>query len=212
MKICQQKGGMVMGKSEDGICRITPLSNTSPVGSGEALGNRPGNRLDTGGGKHVRAGNAPGAHHGKFPRFTPRHEMYVFHQGVGRVLDISMGGVSFSYIADNHPVEEPPMEGILFTHNGQHIQGVPFEIVADAVCSRFFSSDYFVRERQVRFGELSEVQIRRLESFILTNAHIPQFSYDTRYTEYKSVYVTSGLPSFDRKTRTREENADVRLV
>jgi hypothetical protein len=138
--------------------------------------------------------------------------MYVFHQGVGRVLDISMGGVSFSYIADNQPVEELPVEGILFTHNGQHIQGVPFEIVADAVCSRFFSSDYFVRERQVRFGDLSEDQIRQLESFILTNAHIPQFSYDTRYTEYKSVYATSGLSSFERKVRTREENADVRLA
>ena len=201
-----------MGKSEDGLCRITPLRNASPGKSGQAPGDRPGNRLDTGGGRHIQAGNMPGEHHGKFPRFTPRQEMYVFHQGVGRVLDISMGGVSFSYIADNQPVEELPVEGILFTHSGQHIQGVPFEIVADAVCSRFFSSDYFVRERQVRFGDLSEDQIRQLESFILTNAHIPQFSYDTRYTEYKSVYATSGLSFFERKVRTREENADVRLA
>jgi len=138
--------------------------------------------------------------------------MYVFHQGVGRVLDISMGGVSFSYIADSHPVEELPAEGILFTHNGQHIQGIPFEIVADEVCSRFFSSDYFIRERRVRFGELSEAQIRQLESFILHNAHIPQFSYDTRYTEYKTVYAPAGLPSFDRKARAMEASADVRLA
>jgi len=138
--------------------------------------------------------------------------MYAFHQGVGRVLDISMGGVSFSYIAGNHPPEEPSKEGILFTHGGQHIQGIPFEIVADEVCSRFFSSDYFVRKRQVRFGELSKSQVRQLESFILNNAHIPQCSYDTRYTEYRSVYAAAGPSSCDRNARAREENADVRLV
>ena len=201
-----------MGKSEDAICRIPPQRNTSPVKNGEVLANQPGNWLDTGGGKSVHASNAPGGHHGKFPRFTPRQEMYVFHQGVGRVLDISMGGVSFSYIADSHPSEELPREGILFTHSGQHIQGIPFEIMADDVCSRFFSSDYFVMERRVRFGELSEAQIRQLESFILNNAHIPQFSYDTRYTEYKSVYAPVGLASFDRKARAMEANADVRLA
>jgi len=202
-----------MGKSEDAICRIAPSrSNASPVKSGETPGIRPGNWLDTGGGKHAHANNAPGEHHGKFPRFTPRQEMYVFHQGVGRVLDISMGGVSFSYIADNHPPEELPTEGILFTHSGQHIQGIPFEIVADEVCSRFFLSDYFVRERRVRFGELSEQQVRQLESFILNNAHIPQFSYDTRYTEYKSVYAPGGLTSTDRKVGAMEDRSDVRLA
>jgi len=200
-----------MGKSEDAICRIAPQRNASPIKSEEALANRSENWLDTGGGKPVHTSNAPGEHHGKFPRFTPRQEMYVFHQGVGRVLDISMGGVSFSYIADNHPPEELPREGILFTHSGQHIQGIPFEIMADAVCSRFFSSDYFVMERRVRFGELSEAQIRQLESFILNNAHIPQCSYDTRYTEYKSVYAPAGLASLSKKARAME-NADVRLA
>ena len=201
-----------MGKSEDAICRIAPVRNAFSFTSGETPGNRQGNWLDTGGGKQAQASNAPGEHHGKFPRFTPRQEMYVFHQGVGRVLDISMGGVSFSYIADTQSPGELPAEGILFTHSGQHIQGIPFEIVADAVCARFFASDYFVRERRVRFGELSEEQIRQLESFILTNAHIPQFSYDTRYTEYKSVYAASGVSSFGRKARAREEHADVRLA
>ena len=201
-----------MGKSENAICRITPLRDASPLRSEKVPGKRAGNWLDTGGGKHVQASNAPEEHHGKFPRFTPRQEMYVFHQGVGRVLDISMGGVSFSYIADNPPPEELPREGILFTHSGQHIQGVPFEIMADEVCSRFFSSDYFVMERRVRFGALSEVQVRQLESFILNNAHIPQCSYDTRYAEYKSVYAPAGLSSFDGKARTMKDNAEARLA
>ncbi len=201
-----------MGKSENGICRIAPFHNTSSVRSGEAPGIRTGNWLDTGGGKHAHANNAPGEHHGKFPRFTPRQEMYVFHQGVGRVLDISMGGVSFSYIADNNSPEDLPKEGILFTHTGQHIQGISFEIVGDDVHSRFFLSDYFVRERRVRFGELSEQQVRQLESFILNNAHIPQFSYDTRYAEYKSVYAPVGPISTDRKVQAMEDRLDVRLA
>lgn len=200
-----------MGKSEDGICRIAPQGNASPRKGGEVPGNRSGTWLNAGCGNLVQTGNAPDEHHGKFPRFTPRQEMYVFHQGVGRVLDISMGGVSFSYIADNPPPAELPGEGILFTHNGQHVQGVPFEILADDVCSRFLSSDYFVRERRIRFGELSEVQVRQLESFILNNAHIPQFSYDTRYTEYKSVYATGRPYPSERKARGME-TADVRLA
>ncbi|MBU4176210.1 MAG: hypothetical protein ACYC0O_08190 [Desulfurivibrionaceae bacterium] len=201
-----------MGKSEDGICRIAPVGNASPRKSGEVPGNRSGTRLNAGGGNLVQTGDAPGEHHGKFPRFTPRQEMYVFHQGVGRVLDISMGGVSFSYIADTLPPAELPEAGILFTHTGQHVQGVPFEIIADEVCSRFLSSDYFVRERRIRFGELSGEQVRQLESFILNNAHIPQFSYDTRYTEYKSVYAAGGHHSCDRKAWAREGNPDVRLA
>ncbi|MDP2756122.1 MAG: hypothetical protein Q8O45_00715 [Desulfurivibrionaceae bacterium] len=201
-----------MGKSEDGICRIAPVGNASPRKSGEVPGNRSGTRLNAGGGNLVQTGDAPGEHHGKFPRFTPRQEMYVFHQGVGRVLDISMGGVSFSYIADTLPPAELPEAGILFTHTGQHVQGVPFEIIADEVCSRFLSSDYFVRERRIRFGELSGEQVRQLESFILNNAHIPQFSYDTRYTEYKSVYAAVGHHSCDRKAWAREGNPDVRLA
>ncbi len=201
-----------MGKLEDGLCRITPQRNASPMKNGEAPENRPGTWFNAGGGNLVQAGNVPGEHHGKFPRFTPRREMYVFHQGVGRVLDISMGGVSFSYIAGNPPPAELPEEGILFTHNGEHVQGVPFEIMADDVCSRFLSSGYFVRERRIRFGELSGEQIRQLESFILNNAHIPQFSYDTRYTEYKSVYAAGGRPSFDRTPWAREGNPDVRLA
>lgn len=200
-----------MGKSEDTICRIDPVRNTSPVRNGEVSGSRQGDWFNAGRDKHVCAGDIQAAHHGKFPRFTPRLEMYVFHQGVGRVLDISMGGVSFSYIADNHPPEELPKEGILFTHNGQHIQGIPFEIMGDDVYSRFFSSEYFVKERRVRFGELTVAQVRQLESFILNNAHIPQFSYDTRYMEYKTVYAPSGMISVNRKMRSMEGNGDVRL-
>jgi len=151
---------------------------------------------------------------GKFPRFTPCQEMYVFHNEVGRVLDISMDGVSFTYIADNLPPKNFLAEGMLFTHSGKHIQEIPFEIMSDHIHGRFFSSGYFIRERQIRFGELSADLVKQMECFILENAHIPQLSYDARYLAYKSVYTATGAADFDGtvRERTSKDNADVQLA
>ena len=200
-----------MGKSNCAVCSMASGRNALSSKSGEAVETGSGNWLDTGGGRQAHAADTAGEHHGKFPRFTPRLEMYVFHHGVGRVLEISMGGVSFSYIADTPPPEELPTEGILFTHSGRHVSEIPFEIMGDEVYSRFFSSEYFVRQRQVRFGELSEAQIRQLENFLLNNAHIPQCSYDTRYAEYKTVYAPPRQPVVDRQPRPMEAGTDVRM-
>lgn len=151
---------------------------------------------------------------GKFPRFTPCQEMYVFHNEVGRVLDISMDGVSFTYIADNLPPKEFPPAGTLFTHGGKHIQEIPFEPISDHVHGRFFSSGYFIRERRVSFGELSADLVKQLECFILENAHIPQLSYDARYLAYKSVYASNGAANFDNTVQERvlKDNANVQLA
>lgn len=126
-----------------------------------------------------------------FPRFTPCRDMYVFHNEIGMVLDIGMDGLSFVYVADNDPPETFPAEGMVFSSDGRHIQGIPFEIVSDHMQSRFFSSDYFVRERRIRFGELSIGLVTQLECFILKYAHIPQLSFDTRYVAHKSVYASA---------------------
>lgn len=150
----------------------------------------------------------------KFPRFTPCQEMYVFHNEVGRVLDISMDGVAFTYIADHQPPQEFPAEGILFTHGGKHIQKIPFEIISDHIHGHFFLSDYFIRERRIRFGELSPDLVKQMECFILENAHIPQLSYDARYLAYKSVYAATGAANFDNTVQERvlENNTDVQLT
>jgi len=156
----------------------------------------------------------PEERHGKFPRFTPFLEMYVFHNVVGRVLDISMEGVSFTYIADHHPPEKFPAAGVLFTHVGKHIQEIPFKVISDHMHGQFFLSDYFIRERQIRFGELSAGLVKQLECFILENAHIPQLSYDARYLAYKSVYAPTGAADLDATVgeRISEDHTDVQLA
>jgi len=153
--------------------------------------------------KNPRITTQPQDSLGKCPRFTPCHEMHVFHNEVGRVLDISMDGVSFTYIAGLHQPENFPATGMLFTHGGKHIQGIPFEVISDHVHGPFFSSDYFIRERQIRFGDLSVALIGQMECFILENAHIPQLSYDARYLAYKSVYTAAGAADRGGKTRER---------
>ena len=150
----------------------------------------------------------------KFPRFTPHQEMYVFHNEVGRVLEIGMDGVTFTYIADNRPPEEFPPEGMLFTIGGTYIHEIPFERISDHIHGNFFLSDYFIRERQICFGELSADLSRQLECFILENAHIPQLSYDARYHAYKSVYASSRAAAFDSTAQERasEDNTDLQLA
>ncbi len=151
--------------------------------------------------------------YGKFPKFTPCQEMYVFHNEVGRVLEISMDGVSFTYIADDRPLKEFLPEGMLFTHGGKYIHDIPFERISDHVHGRFFPSDY-IRERRVRFGELSAGLVKQLECFILENAHIPQLSYDARYMAYKSVYASTGPANFDNTVRERvsDDSTDLQLA
>ncbi|MCX5863938.1 MAG: hypothetical protein NTW42_02550 [Deltaproteobacteria bacterium] len=153
-------------------------------------------------------------HCGKFPRFTPNQEMYVFHNEVGRVLDISMDGVTFTYIADNRPTKEFPPEGMLFTVGGTYIHEIPFERISDHVHGNFFSSGYFIRERRICFGELSTDLVKQLECFILENAHIPQLSYDARYLAYKSVYAATESANFDNTVQERvlENNTDIPLA
>lgn len=148
---------------------------------------------------------------GKCPRFTPCQEMYVFHNEVGRVLEISMDGLSFMYIAGNLPPTEFTSAGTLFTHGGKHIQEIPFEPISDHIHGHFFSSEYFIRERRVRFGELCADLVKQLECFILENAHIPQLSYDARYLAYKSVYAFQGVASFDNTVRERMPNHNADL-
>lgn len=151
----------------------------------------------------------------KFPQFTPDQEMYVFHNEVGRVLDISMGGVTFTYIADNRPPEDFPPEGMLFTTDGTYIHDIPFARISDHVHGCFFSDGYCTRERRIRFGALSPELARQLEGFILENAHIPQRSHAARHLAYTPDYVTTGGATHcapPQQGRRTEHNSDVQLA
>lgn len=124
-----------------------------------------------------------------YPRFTPRREVYVLHREFGRLAEISMGGIRFTYFDQAFFSTEPPAMGMLFTNTDDYLDEIPFHVVSDKMVSHLFASKYFLKERRIRFGELSANQVRTLERFILKNAHIPQLSFDARYADYKSIHT-----------------------
>ena len=112
----------------------------------------------------------------KFPRFSPRHKLYVLHRELGRVVNLGMGGLCFTYFDDPNRQSPLPQEGLLVTADNHYLEGLPFEVIADLVVIPHYHGKYRVRKRCVRFGELEDEQVEKLENFILENAHIPQLS------------------------------------
>ncbi|MEW6500861.1 MAG: hypothetical protein ACOY8P_11555 [Thermodesulfobacteriota bacterium] len=125
-----------------------------------------------------------------YPSFAPSREMYVLHREFGRIAEIGMGGLRFTYFNQAFFAAEPPGEGVLFTANNDYLDGIPFRILSDRAVSLFFASKYFIKERRIRFGALTAKQTCALEQFILRNAHIPQLSYDARYADYRPLHAT----------------------
>ncbi|MCB2183791.1 MAG: hypothetical protein KQH63_17315 [Desulfobulbaceae bacterium] len=115
----------------------------------------------------------------RFPRFSPKKEMYVLHYNFGKVIDIGMGGILFNYVDKDYLNEKPPERGILFGLNEDYMDEIPFETISDSIISKSASSKPVIKQRRILFGDLTDSQIRMLEQFIIANARIPQLTYDT---------------------------------
>jgi hypothetical protein len=123
---------------------------------------------------------APEPHSG-YPFFTPRREIYVLHGELGRIVDISMGGIRFTYSATDHLPSVPPVRGMLFTNIDDYLDEIPLHVLSDKTVFHLLDSEYLLKERRARFGELTNNLIRRLERFILKNLHIPTLSREERH-------------------------------
>jgi len=82
---------------------------------------------------------------------------------IGHIVDISMGGLAFHYIADGDQINGACELEIYLAHNGFHMSEVPFNTVSDFMLpSEFPISTIVMRRRGVQFGELSEQQVSQL--------------------------------------------------
>jgi len=110
----------------------------------------------------------------KYPRFQSTKEMYVFHYNFGKILEIGMGGILFSYVQkqDNNIKNMPT--GTLFDAENRYIDDIPFQVVYDSVVSDSPSSKLIIKKRCITFGDLTESQSKSLESFILENINMTQ--------------------------------------
>ena len=117
----------------------------------------------------------------KHPRFKPMKMIYVFHCDFGKVLDISMGGLVFTYIYDKeNSNEQIPEKGVLFfscEDKDNYIDSMPFDTVSDlAVSKPNLKNSWSTRQRRISFGKLSENQTEKLERLILKHINIPQLA------------------------------------
>lgn len=87
---------------------------------------------------------------------------------LGQIVDISMGGLSFRYIAKTSTMDETSNElDIFLSRDDFYLEKVPFEKVSDDV-SVYDSPFSIIKMRRfsVKFGSLTSEQKHQLERFL----------------------------------------------
>jgi c-di-GMP-binding flagellar brake protein YcgR len=84
----------------------------------------------------------------------------------GPVLDLSMGGLAFTYMSEEKPPNGLFELEIILPEQAFHLQGVPFSTISDFVREDVPSGYVTVRRCGVQFGELTDRQKHQLEYFI----------------------------------------------
>ena len=85
---------------------------------------------------------------------------------IGQVMDISMGGLAFSYVAGEDQPNRSYELGILLAEHSFHLTKIPFETIWDKEVEQLPSSTLKVRRCGVQFGELAPHHISQLEYFV----------------------------------------------
>ena len=86
---------------------------------------------------------------------------------IGRIIDISMGGMAIEYENSDEWADTPQELGILFGDDDFYLDKIQFETVFDKSISFSFTE---TRRRGIKFGQLSPVQDSQIKSFINTIA------------------------------------------
>ena len=87
---------------------------------------------------------------------------------LGQIIDISCGGLSFRYMDNGMIEEEEDLLTILSTDQQFYLVNIPFQTVSDfALVDIPTFSSIIMRRRCVRFGNLDDDQVRRLDELVL---------------------------------------------
>jgi len=94
---------------------------------------------------------------------------------VGRVKDISMGGLSFEHIYDEDPEGDPSQREVSLWVDNYSMVNIPCRVVYDIPISDppeydYLSIHFKTRRCGVQFGKLTENQEAQLNSFLKTHA------------------------------------------
>ncbi len=93
---------------------------------------------------------------------------------IGRITDISIGGMAFEYEHSEDWNDAPRELSILFGDDDFYLEKIQFETISDIIISFSFTE---TRRRGIKFGDLTASQKKQLEVFVKTIA--PDSSQDT---------------------------------
>ena len=85
---------------------------------------------------------------------------------VGQIVDMSMGGLAFSYIAEQEPSNGSFELCIFLADSSFHLRKIPFETISDLETDEVPFSSITMKRSGVQFGELTPNQISQLKYFI----------------------------------------------
>ncbi len=86
--------------------------------------------------------------------------------GVGRLIDISMGGLTFDYVTRKAPSIEATELDIFLTDSDFRLYEFPCQSVWDLITYEIPTTAVHKRRCGVQFGELTQSQVFQLEHFI----------------------------------------------
>ena len=97
---------------------------------------------------------------GAFVAFRPRDTR------LGEIIDISMGGLAFRYLATKEPSNGSCKLKIFLTEGDSYLNDVLFETITDFGTYEIPFTSITMRRSGVQFGELSHNQMSRLQHFV----------------------------------------------
>jgi hypothetical protein len=86
--------------------------------------------------------------------------------GVGRLIDISIGGLSFDYVTTQEPSGEPTELEIFVTDSAFRLYKIPCKTITDFKTFEIPHTRSHRRRSGVQFGVLTESQKSQIEYFI----------------------------------------------
>lgn len=101
------------------------------------------------------------------PRFSPKGCIFVADQKIGRIVNISNGGMAFYYADREAWPQTVAQTGTLQCQNEHAILNLPMETISDIeLPNNYAEGAITVRRRSVRFGQLTTPQREQINNLI----------------------------------------------
>ncbi len=103
-------------------------------------------------------------------RFETRDEAFIVlgpdSTKLGRLIDISMGGLAFSHVAKTRPPDGLFELDLFLVEGDFYLDKLPYEIISDFKTNDNRFGSITMRRCGVQFGSLTQSQISELDYFI----------------------------------------------